>query len=155
ERLRVDGRSRGPRRLDGLDSLPGGRVHEVDASTGGSSQPDRPAKRQLLRELRVNQVHVRPVQPALGAKPLVGGLPELVVLGRGPLPSAGPTLSPPCGATRRIASSIRRKASRNGGRWGCGGSTSVVNTLKLGTPASIASRISSKAWSGNAPQRVM
>ena len=53
-----------------------------------------------------------------------------------------------------IASSIRPKSSRNEGRLGCGGRTSVVNTLKLGKPASIASRICSNTAKGSAPHSV-
>ena len=63
-------------------------------------------------------------------------------------------MRPPCRAASVIASSMRPKSSRNEGRWGCGGRTSVVNTLKLGKPASIASRISSKTANGSAPHRV-
>ena len=87
------------------------------------------------------------VHPPLGAELLVDELHEVVVLGVDHHDAAVP-------GRCSMASSMRPKSSRNGGRLGCGGRTSVVNTLKLGKPAWIASGIWSKTASGSAPQSV-
>ena len=55
-------------------------MDEVDGGAGRLPERDRPREGELLRELGVHEVHVRAVQPPLGAEALVGRLDQLVVL---------------------------------------------------------------------------
>ena len=63
-------------------------------------------------------------------------------------------MMPPAFATFSIAKWMRPKSMRLPARFGCGGSTLVVKTLKLGYPACIASPIWSKTRIGSAPASV-
>src|SRR5215470_350722 len=148
ERLAIHGQAEGTRLTDGLHPFPGRGVDEVDGGVHGPRQRDGAAESQQLGELGVDEVHVRPVHAAFLAEALIVELDEI-------LASPWTTMMPPCWAVFSMARPMRPKSRRLPARFGCGGSTLVVKTLKDGCPAWIASGICSNTRRGRAPDRVM
>ena len=81
ERLAIDRQVPSPGFRHRLHPFERRGVHEIDARTAGAGEADDPVEGELLGELGVDEVEVRPLGPPLGGEPLIIELHQFMVFG--------------------------------------------------------------------------